>query len=163
MSSTRAYVPATLAVLARVVATGELGPVPLRAHAVTAELRDDLSSAGEDEWEYAALSSASLDSIGMLSESDRACRVVIAVDAPGVLSLRGRKSSLVEISQVVTIAQIAAVHVDSEEAETDVAQARSKWLAEGRDSAGTEAAAARCLDHELGWYATQEIGDLISG
>lgn len=162
MTVTHAYVPTALRALAGIVAAGGIGPVPVLAHAVTEALRDHLPDAGEDEREYAALSAAALDSIGMIEEEDPPRRVVIAVDAATVVPVPGGAPTLVEILEVVPIARIAAVHVDSEEAENDVAEAHSRWVADGATSEVTQAAVERSLDHELGWYATQEIDDLVA-
>jgi len=163
VSVVRAYVPSTLSKLAHVVAAGGLGPVPVLAHAVTEALRADLPEAGEDEWEYAALCAAAVDSIGMLDLEDLPRRVVIAVDTGTVVTLGGGHQSLVEIHEVVPFQNIAAVHVDSDEAEKDVVLARALWVAEGPARAATRSAAERCLDHELGWYAAQEISDIVAG
>jgi hypothetical protein len=53
---------------------------------------------------------------------------------------------------------VAAVLVDSVDAESDVSAARTA-LAEGAPD--VDRLVDRCHDHELGWWATQEIGVLL--
>ena len=53
---------------------------------------------------------------------------------------------------------VAAVLADTEDAEDDVTAARDAIL---ERSAEAEELAERCLTHELAWWATQEIGDLL--
>jgi hypothetical protein len=161
MSSVRVYVPSTLANLAEVIASGGVGPVPLLAHAVTDALREEYVDGDEEEWEYAAMSAAAQHSIGLLGEDDAPRRVVIALDAPGVLPLAGEDGSSVEVHEVVRASQIAAVHVDSEDAEADVLAARAAWADAKAGDLAAIATVERCLEHELGWYATQEVGDLL--
>ena len=53
----------------------------------------------------------------------------------------------------VPFSQVAAVHVDAPDAETDVAAA----VADPSDAALVE----RAMDHDLAWYAVQEIDELL--
>lgn len=161
MTTSRVYVPCSLALLSEIVVAGGVGPAPVMAHAVTPALRTGYAEAGEEEWEYAAMSAAAQGSIGLLTEVDPPRRVVLALDADSVLPVEGREPTLVEVTEVVPIRNLASVHVDSADAEEAVAAARDCWsLAEAGD-ADAETTVERCLDHELGWYAAQEIGDLL--
>lgn len=161
MSDTRVYLPTTLTRLAEVMASGGIGPAPFAAYAVTERLKADLSDVGEDEWEYAAMSAAAQAAVGLLSDADQPRRVVIALDAPGVVPVVGAEDSLVEVQEVVKTTHVAAVHVDSADAEDDVRAATEAWPeAEAGDQAAQETV-DRCLDHELGWFAAQEIGELL--
>ena len=167
MSGTRAYVPSTLTALRDLVAGGGIGPAPVRAHAVTEALRADYPDGTEEDWEYAALSAAARDSLGLLTDDDPPRRVVVAVDAGAVdpVQAAGEPAdpTLVELREVVPARAIAAVHVDSADAEQAVAASRTAWAdAENGDPAAV-ALVERCLDHELGWFATQEIGVLLQG
>jgi len=153
----RVYVSTTLRRLAEVMASGGIGPAPFLAHAVTDRLRAELSDGGEEEWEYAAMSAAAQASIGLLSGDEMPRRVVIALDAAGVVPLAGAEASLVEVGGVVRTTTISAVHVDSEDAEDDVRAAAIAW----KDAEAAGETVERCLDHELGWYAVQEIADLL--
>ena len=80
----RVYVPLTLSGLAEAHRTGELGPGPLDAYAVTPALREWYVSDDIEELEYAALSRAALASLRLLAADPGAPRrrVVVAVDVP---------------------------------------------------------------------------------
>lgn len=161
MSKTRAYVPSTLTRLRDVVASGGIGPLPVLAHAVTEALRTEYPDGGEEDWEYAAMSAAAQDSLGLLTEDDPPRRVVIAVDVESVVPVDPGDPTLVELREVAPARTIAAVHVDSEDAEDEMVAGRAAWVdAQSGDAAAT-AMVERCLDHELGWFAAQEIGELL--
>ena len=156
--STRVYVPTTLTRLRAVVTADGIGPAPFVGHAVTPGVREGLPDVGEEEWEYAASTAAAQSSLAMLEDDEPARRVVIAVDVPSARPAGTVDPTVVEVDDVVPFRRVGAVLVDAAEAEPDVAAAR--------DAVGTpdaEDLAERCLDHELGWWAAQEIGDLLSG
>ncbi len=160
--STRVYVPSSIERLHDLLVSGGIGPVPVLAHAVTDGLRAGLADVGEEEWEYAALTAAAQDSLGLIGEEGTPRRVVVVAEADSVVPVAGAEDSLVEIDEVVPLRKVAALHVDSEEAVEDVAAAREVWAAAGEGDPAALGALERCLDHELGWFATQEIGDLVS-
>ncbi len=159
--TTRVYVPSSISLLRQLLVSGGVGPVPVLAHAVTDALRAAFPDEGEEEWEYAALTAAAQDSLALIAEDDEPRRVVVVAEADSVMPVSGAEGSEVELDQVVPLRKVVAVHVDSDEATEDVAAARACWP---DAEAGDEAALAtveRCLDHELGWFATQEIGELV--
>lgn len=155
--SVRVYLPASVPLLAGWAAAGEI-PAGRPAHAVTDRLRDEYPGGGEEEWEYAALTTAAQQSVGLLDESAVPRRLVLAADVPRVQPVEGDDPSAVTVPEPVRIRDVAAVHVDSTEAEPVVAAAREAWHTEdhARDTAWE-----RCLDHELGWYAIQEIDEVL--
>lgn len=155
--SVRAYLPASLPLLADWVAAGEV-PAGRAAHAVTHRLRDEYPDGGDEEWEYVALTTAAQQSVGLLDESAVPRRLVLAVDVPRVEPAEGEDASAVTVPGPVRIRDVAAVHVDSTDAEPVVAAAREVWHAGEHER---DAAWDRCLDHELGWYATQEIDEVL--
>lgn len=161
MTAVRVYVSSTLSRLAEVVASGGVGPVPFMAHAVTDRLQAEYADGSEEEWEYAAMSAAAQASLGLIGASDPPRRVVIAVDVPSVAAVEGAEPSLVEVHEVVPATKIAAVHVDSVDAEEDVRAAAQVYADAEDGDADAEALVERCLDHEPGWFATQEVGALI--
>lgn len=161
MSETRVYVPSTLSRLRDVVTAGGIGPSPVLAHAVTETLRAGYPDGTEEDWEYAAMSAAAQDSLGLLADDDPPRRVVIAVDVGSVVPVDPGRPTLVELLVVAPARDIASVHVDSADAEDLVAVARAAWLgAENGDEAAV-VVVERCLDRELAWFAAQEIGDLL--
>lgn len=159
--STRVYVPSSTLALGDLLLSGGLGPVPLLAHAVTDDLRSAMPDAGEEELEYAALTAAAQDSLGLIAEDDRPLRVVVVAEADTALPVAEGEPGLVELGEVVPFRNVVALHVDSDDAAEDVAAARAAWpAAQGGDQEAL-ALVDRCLDHELGWYATQEIDNLV--
>ena len=154
----RVYVPSTLRRLRAVVTADGLGPAPFAAHTVTRGVRAELPDAGEEEWEYAASAAAAQTSVSLLTDQDPPRRVVIAVDVSVARETGADDVTLVEIDDVVPMRRVAAVLVDAADAEEDVAAAR-RARAEGSPDA--ERLLERCLDHELGWWATQEVAALL--
>jgi hypothetical protein len=157
-SRVRVYVPSTLGRLRSVVTSDGVGPAPFVAHAVTDALRAALPDGDDEDWEYAASSAAAQSAVGLLHDDEPARRVVLAVDVPGVRAVDLDDPTVVEVDEVVPYRRIAAVLADGPEAEPDVTAARDA-LAAG--SAEAHTLLERCLDHDLGWWATQEIGDLL--
>lgn len=161
MRPVRVYVPSSLGLLREVLVSGGVGPVPLLGHAVTDALRAAYPEGDEEEWEYAALTAAAQDSLGLLGEDDAPRRVVVALDADTVLPVEGHEPTLVEIGAAVPLRRVAAVHVDSEDAAETVLAARQRWAAAEAGDVEAARVVEQCLDHELGWYAAQEIGALV--
>jgi hypothetical protein len=166
----RVYIPTTLAGLAEAYKAGELGPVPLDAFAVTPSLREWYVSDDIEELEYAALTRAAQASLRLLAALPDAPRrrVVVAVDVTDGAVRYDPDSSLdpaalgeVRLTRVVPLGEAAAVHVDADDAEPDVRVAAD---AVGAVDAGDEDAQFTvdgAEDHELLWFATQEIPNLI--
>lgn len=164
----RVYLPCTLPALARVVEAGELGPAPLTGYAVTPALIEWYASGDTEELEYVALTEAARASLRMLAESGGGAaprRVVIAAEvsdsalsAGTDLADRGR----VRVTRPVPLAKVAAVHVDDADAVPDVVAAIDALPAadKGDDDARFTVDGAEA--HELMWYATQEIPDLLA-
>ncbi|MFE9606929.1 DUF6912 family protein [Streptomyces sp. NPDC006012] len=167
----RVYVPLTLPGLAEAHRTGKLGSGPLVAYAVTPALREWYLSDDIEELEYAALSRAALASLRQLAAGEPGAlrrRVVVAVDVPDGTAMPDPDRGLdpaalgeVRVTGPVPLAKAAAVHVDAADAETDVAAAITALRAadDGDDDAQFVVDGAE--DHELLWYATQEIPALV--
>jgi hypothetical protein len=157
----RVYLPATLPVLAAVVAPGSLRELAGGSGlAVTPGMREWYASGDTEELEYVALTLAAAASVRLIGADPAAARrrVVIAADVDddairitedGTRASRGR----VEITRPIPLSRVAAVHIDDAAAADAVAAAA---LDPDDDLAGEEAA-----DIELLWYATQEIDDLV--
>ncbi|MFF2653851.1 DUF6912 family protein [Streptomyces sp. NPDC058045] len=166
----RVYVPLTLPGLAEAYRTGELGPGPLTAYAVTPALREWYVSDDIEELEYAALNRAALASLRLLATTPGTPRrrVVVAVDVPDQSAAVDPDRGLdpgalgeVRMERAVPLAKAAAVHVDADDAEADVSAAAEALGAadQGDDDARFTVDGAE--DHELLWYATQEIPHLL--
>ena len=80
----RVYLPATSTRLRQLHATGELGPAPLTAFAVTPGLREWYRDDDPEALEYAAMIEAARGSVRLIDADPVAARrrVVIAADMP---------------------------------------------------------------------------------
>ncbi|MGV9355189.1 DUF6912 family protein [Streptomyces misionensis] len=166
----RVYVPLTLPGLAEAHRTGELGAGPFLAYAVTPALREWYLSDDIEELEYAALGRAALASLRLLAADADAPRrrVVVAVDvADGAATVdpdRGLDpAALGEVTVKVTVplANAAAVHVDADDAEQDVTAAARALAAADDGDDDAQFVVDGADDHELLWFATQEIPNLV--
>ena len=156
--SIRVYVPSTIHRLQRLLAVGTIGPAPFAAHAVTDAVRRELSDGAEEEWEYAASTAAAQASIRLLAAGEPARRVVVAVDVPTARPAATDDPTAVEVDEAASLRLVAAVLADAAEAERTVAEARDAVAAGIADA---ERLVERCLDHEPGWWAAQELDLLL--
>jgi predicted short-subunit dehydrogenase-like oxidoreductase (DUF2520 family) len=176
----RVYIPATLPLLAGIAAAGEVGAAYV-AYAVTPAIREWYTNADLDELEYAAMSHAARSSLRKLADdpSSPPRRVVISADVsdtavqpmsnPGDAGERGA----VLLVEATPVRRFASVHVDGADARADVRAALGALAATVRESGAATASLAMATDedtqfkldsvedHELLWYATQEIPDLL--
>ncbi|MFF0305447.1 DUF6912 family protein [Streptomyces sp. NPDC004562] len=165
----RVYVPLTLPGLAEAYKTGDLG-TGLVAYAVTPALREWYLSDDIEELEYAALNRAAMASLRLLAADPgaRRRRVVVAVDVPDEAAVadpdRGLDPSAlgeVRVSGGVRLAKAAAVHVDADDAEADMAAAAAALEAADGGDDDAQFVVDGAEDHELLWFATQEIPNLV--
>lgn len=166
----RVYIPTTLPRLAEAHKADEVGPAPLDAFGVTPGLREWYVSDDIEELEYAALTRAAGTSLRMLALDPAAPRrrVVVAVDVPeGEVSFdpdRGLDPAAigaVRLRGPVALSKAAAVHMDSDDAVPDVAAAADALGAADAGDDDARFVVDGAEDHELLWYATQEIDGLI--
>ncbi len=161
----RVYVPATVPMLATLHAESRLGNPPMVAHAVTPALREWYAEGDEEELEYVAFTRAAQDALRLLRHDAAAPRrrVVVSADVPSRSLSREEVelgSSTVRLPGPVTIASVAAIHVDGSEAAEEVAAAVDvveEALAGDPDAQFTVDGAE---DHELEWYAVSELDQL---
>ncbi|MGY1436082.1 DUF6912 family protein [Streptomyces reniochalinae] len=175
----RVYVPLTLPALSQAHGAGELGPAPFEAYAVTAGLRAWWGSEDEEELEYAALGLAAAASLRSLARDAEAARrrVVVVAEAPDALvhseerDAVGGRSELdedaasvgrVRLTAAVPMSRIAAVHLDAEEAVGAVTAALDALPAAAGGDQRAQAVVDAAEDHELLWFATQEIPALVA-
>ncbi len=157
----RIYLPSTVAGLAALHATGRLAPAPLLGHAVTPALRRSWTDADDEELEYAVLMAAAFDSLTLIAATSgepRRVVVVADVDAAAVTPVGDETAVSVEVE--IPISRCSAVQVDDADAEGEIVLALAR-LADA--VAGDERALAdvSLVEHELMWFATQEIPDLL--
>ncbi|MEV7287946.1 hypothetical protein AB0O01_25825 [Streptomyces sp. NPDC093252] len=172
----RVYVPLTLSGLAEAYKTGELGAGSLVAYAVTPGLREWYVSDDIEELEYAALNRAALASLRLIAADPDAVRrrVVVAVDVPDGAAVadpgRGldpavlgevRITGAAAAAGAVALGKAAAVHVDAADAVADVAAAVEALAAADAGDGDAQFVVDGAEDHELLWFATQEIPELL--
>ena len=159
----RVYLPATVSALAAALAESPVRQFAAgTGYAVTPGLREWYASGNTEELEYAALSLAAESSIALLAADPRAARrrVVVAAEIGDVAAvvvspdadraLRGQ----VSVMSPVPLSWVAAVHVDDADAESAVAAAVK--------DPDDDFVAGEVADHELLWYATQELDELVA-
>jgi hypothetical protein len=160
----RIYLPATLPRLAAGLAAGQLD-LDL-AYAVTPALREWYIEGDIEELEYVAAAAAARASLHLLAEepaSVPARRVVVAADVPdsAVRPAPDVGRAAVRAGAPVAMSQVVSALVDDADASDDV---RRAVVALRPADAGDEDArfvVDSVEDHELGWYAAQEIGVLV--
>ncbi|AOW92228.1 hypothetical protein BFN03_04570 [Rhodococcus sp. WMMA185] len=166
---TRIYVPATIEILGRLVADQEFDPMSRTAFAVTATLREAYSSGDDEELAEVAMDEAARASLRLIAgrvaeggaEGVRFRRAVVAADVEEVTPRPDLDDAVVRLPGPVTIAQVAAVHVDLEEAERDVERAASVIDEADLGDSDAEFVLGDAEDHALAWYATQELPFLL--
>ena len=165
----RVYIPATLPLLARIAAAGEVASGSV-AYAVTPALREWYPSGDAEELEYAAMTEAARDSLRQLAaepDTHQRRRVVIAADVPDTAvrplsgPVHGGARGAVRVAAATAVRRFASVHVDGDGARADIEAALGAVTA----AAARDEEAQFLLDtvegHELLWYTTQEIPDLL--
>ena len=171
----RVYLPATMPLLARLSADGEL-PLP-DGFAVTESLRAWYSEGDDEELEYAALTAAARASLRRLAaEPDAPCRrVVIASDIPDArisvpsgAAVDGQdqpdepdEPGVIKITGPLRLIDIASLHVDEAGAQESVRAAARALSAADEGDADAAFTVDAVEDYDLLWFAAQELGDLL--
>ncbi|SEL95930.1 DUF6912 family protein [Rhodococcus maanshanensis] len=164
----RVYIPATIAMLQRLVADQEFDPVSRTAFAVTPALREAYASGDDEELAEVAMTEAARASLRLLAaEADDEGtasvqrRAVIAADVDEVKLRPDLDDAVVRLAAPVSLAEVASVHVDLAEAESAIAKAALAIDAADLGDADAEFVLGDAEDHELAWYATQELAFLL--
>jgi hypothetical protein len=163
----RVYIPATLAMLGALVESGELAAVNGTAFALTPALRESYATGDDEELEYAAMMDAARASLRLLSheqetgEKAHPRRAVVAADLDDVTLRPDLDHGVVRLSGPVPVAAIAAVHVDNKEAEDAVRTAAEVVDAADLGDPDAEFTLGEAEDHDLAWYAPQELPFLL--
>ena len=163
----RVYIPATWPMLRKLVAGGKFDPVGGTAFSLTPRLREAYLAGDEEELEYAAMSEAARASLRLLSiefglgAETPARRVVVAADLDDVTLRPDLDDGAVRIRGSVGLESIAAVHVDTEDAEFAVRQAAGAVDAADLGDLDAEFLVGEAEDHELAWYDPAEVAFLV--
>lgn len=171
----RVYIPATVPMLRSLVADGEFTAVNGTAFALTPAFRESYASGDTEELEYAAMREAARASLRLLAaelgpgEPDAdadtaepgdgavARRAVVAADVGGVTPRPDLDHAVVRLAGPVPMRTVAAVHLDTEEAQAAVRPAADAVDAADLGDMDAEFLLGDAEDHELAWYAPQEL------
>ena len=187
----RVYIPATLAMLQRLVADQLLHALSGTAFAVTPTLRESYAEGDEDELSEVALREAALASLRLLAaesggqersdrgiesggqeRSDRGiesggglplrrCGAVLVADVEGATLRPDLDDAVVRLSGPIAIGDVIAAYVDNATAEPAVAAAMDVVDLADLGDEDAELTVGDAMDHDLAWYATQELPFLL--
>ncbi|OBF84471.1 hypothetical protein A5791_24335 [Mycobacterium sp. 852002-51163_SCH5372311] len=166
------YIPATLAMLRQLVADGSLSPVNGTAFAVTPTLRESYAEGDDDELAEVALQEAALASLRLLAAefSDETAeslprRAVIAAEVDmgesGAKYRPDLDDAVVRLAGPVAIEKVIAAYVDNAAAEPAVTAAIAVIDAADLGDEDAELVVGDAQDHDLAWYANQELPFLL--
>ncbi|PPK69841.1 hypothetical protein CLV40_103451 [Actinokineospora auranticolor] len=157
------YIPATVAMLRELSANGELAAIGGTAFALTPALRESYATGGDEELEYAAMldaARASLRLLGAELERDPEAlmrRAVVSADVDGAELRSDLDYAVVKLAGPVQLKVVAAIHLDTEEAQDAVRDAVAAVDAADLGDPDAEFVLGEAEDHELAWYAAQEL------
>lgn len=163
--SIRVFVPVTAGDLRILAAEGALPAGTWSAHAVTDALRASWPDGDDEEWSYAALLTAAQESLERMAahpdEAGAPRRRVLAADVVEVVASPDTDApeTGVGVAGPLPLSAVDALHVDGDEAGPTIDAAVRVLAVEDVDTVA--AALEACLEHDLGWYATQELDQLV--
>ncbi len=170
----RVYIPATLPMLERLVADGRLQPVSATAFAVTPALREAYVHGDDDELAEVALQEAALASLRLLATPDvdpeadpgnesafPARRAVLLAEVDEVTARPDLDGAVVRLGGPVGIDDVIAAYVDTGAAEPAVSAAVTVIDEADLGDEDAELTVGDAADHDLAWYARQELPFLL--
>ncbi len=180
----RVYVPATLAALTTLQRDGELFPLGGTVFGVTPALREAYTSGDDEELAEAAMRHAARASLRLLAIDDDddpapaaadgqtatpehpdaplpVRRVVITADVPAARERPDLDDAVLKVTAPIRLGDVVAVHVDVAEAEPAVTAAAAVVDAADLGDEDAELTVGDAEDHDLAWYATQELPFLL--
>lgn len=166
----RVFVPATLALLQQLVADGTLHARSGTAFAVTPTLRESYAEGDDEELAEVALREAALASLRLLGAEGVGSaeaqglpprRVVLSVEATAVTARPDLDDAVVRLAEPVALADVVAAYVDNAAAEPAVIAAVLVVDEADLGDEDAELTVGDALDHDLAWYAAQELPFLL--
>jgi hypothetical protein len=163
----RVYVPATVRLLRLLVEQQRLLPASGTAFALTPALRESYASGDSEELEYAAMREAARASLRLVGseiiEGEKAelRRVVVAADMDNVTLRPDLDYAVVRLPGPIPWRNVAAVHVDTTDAEEAVRTAAAVIDAADLGDPDADFTVGEAEDHDLAWYAPQEVPFLL--
>ncbi len=163
----RVYVPATVSMLRDLVDKRELHPVGGTAFALTPALREAYASGDDEELAEVAMAEAARASLRLLADEVHSSsapmyrRAVIAVDVTDATLRPDLDDAVVKLDGPIEYKRVGSVHMDLAEAESAVAEAVDIIDAADLGDEDAEFVLGDAEDHQLAWYATQELPFLL--
>lgn len=158
------YIPATLAMLQQLVAEGSWWPVNGTAFAVTPTLRESYAEGDDDELAEVALHEAALASLRLLAAHEGETlprRAVVAAEVDDAKYRPDLDDAVVRLSAPVAMDRVIAAYVDNVGAEPAVTAAIAVIDAADLGDEDAELVVGDAQDHDLAWYANQELPFLL--
>ena len=162
----RVYIPATLAMLQRLVADQSMHALSGTAFAVTPTLRESYAEGDDDELAEVALREAALASLRLLAAEGTQAglplrRAVLVADVDGATIRPDLDDAVVRLAGPICVGDVVAAYLDNAGAEPAVRAAIEVVdLADFGDE-DAELTVGDAQDHDLAWYATQELPFLL--
>ncbi|TFV58687.1 hypothetical protein E4P42_11405 [Mycobacterium sp. PS03-16] len=162
----RVYIPMTLAMLQQFVADQSLRPVNGTAFAVTPTLRESYAEGDDDELAEVALRDAALASLRLLAADDGVAglpprRAVLVADVDGAAARPDLDVAVVRLTGPVALSEVIAAYVDNADAEGAVRLAVDVVDMADLGDEDAELTVGDAQDHDLAWYAPQELPFLL--
>jgi hypothetical protein len=162
----RVYIPATLAMLQKLVADGSIHARSGTAFAVTPKLRESYAEGDDDELAEVALREAALASLRLLAAEGTESglpprRAVLLAEVDGATVRPDLDDAVVRLQGPIAIADVIAAYVDNADAEPAVVTAMMAVDAADLGDEDAEFTVGDAQDHDLAWYASQELAFLL--
>jgi hypothetical protein len=161
----RVFVPATLTMLQRLVDDGLLHALSGTAFAVTPTLRESYAEGDEEELAEVALRDAALASLRLLAAEEvedlPPRRVVLAAEVAAATARPDLDDAVVRLAGPIAMADVVAAYVDNAAAEPAVLAAVAVVDEADLGDEDAELTVGDAQDHDLAWYATQELPFLL--
>lgn len=161
----RVYVPATLAMLQKLVADRLLPARNGTAFAVTPTLREAYSDGDDDELADVALREAALASLRLMAGEGTSGlpprRAVVVADVAEATARPDLDDAVVRLPGPLAYADVIAAYVDNADAEAAVVQAVEAVDAADLGDDDAEFIVGDAQDYDLAWYAPQELPFLL--
>lgn len=160
----RVYVGLTRSALAAARESGQIGPAPLTAYAVTPALRESYASADAEELEYVALMAAADSCLPLLAAApgEPRRRYVAACEVPDATPDPEPGPSGVVVAAPIAWRDVQALHADDPDAAPTIAAAAEAYAAALAGDDDARFTVDEADGWELMWFATQEADDLLA-
>lgn len=150
--------------LQRLVADRSVNAVNGTAFAVTPTLRESYAEGDEDELADVALRDAALVSLRLLDDDTSGLpprRAVLVAEAQEVKARPDLDDAVVRVAGPIAFDDVIAAYVDNADAESAVLAAIEAVDAADLGDEDAELVVGDAQDHDLAWYAPQELPFLL--